>query len=199
MAVLPLRMIGDPVLRTPAREVGVVDDSVRRLIEDMLTTMDAVGGIGLAAPQVGVGLRIFTYDVAGSRGAVVDPTVETSGSPEFTPHDSAAGPATGTNLVREGCLSIADVHGPVGRPQRARLTGLAPDGGRVDVEASGLLAVCFQHEADHLDGRLFVDRLVGEEKRAALRTLRQTPQDADSSPAARRAPSAGGSFFAAGR
>lgn len=173
MAVLPLRMIGDPVLRTAAASVSSFDESLRRLVTDMYETMDHAGGIGLAAPQIGVGLRIFTYDVGGERGAVVNPALELSGPPSLTPRLVHDGPAEGENLVQEGCLSVAGVHSPVRRPQQAALHGAAPDGSPVELWAEGLLAVCFQHEIDHLEGRLFIDRLDGEEKRAALRTLRE--------------------------
>ncbi len=182
MAVLSIRMIGDPVLRTPAASVEAVDERILRLVEDMYETMDDARGIGLAANQVGVGLRIFTYDVGGSRGAVINPRLETSGEPEFTPREQAEGPAEGENLLKEGCLSVKEIYGPVARPQQARLTGLAPDGSTVEVSASGLLAACFQHEIDHLDGRLFLDRLRGEEKKEALRKLRGQPAPAPAAP-----------------
>lgn len=173
MSVLNIRMIGDPVLRTPTSPVESIDDRILSLVEDMYETMDDARGIGLAANQVGVGLRIFTYDVAGVRGAVINPELELSGEPEFTPRDSEQGPAEEQNLLKEGCLSVQEIYGHVARPQQARLTGLAPDGSRLEVEATGLLAACFQHELDHLHGKLFLDRLRGEEKRHALQTLRE--------------------------
>lgn len=162
MAVNPLRMIGDPVLRTPAAPVVSFDESLQRLVEDMYETMDDAGGIGLAAPQIGVALRVFTYDVEDRRGAVVNPELVLDGAP-----------ADAEDQVQEGCLSVTEIHGPVKRPQQAVLRGTAPDGSPVEVRASGLLAVCFQHEVDHLEGRLFIDRLSGEHRRAALRALRE--------------------------
>lgn len=197
MTVLPLRMIGDPVLRTPAAPVRDFGSEVRKLVTDMYRTMDDAGGIGLAAPQVGVGLRLFTYDVDGRRGAVVNPELELSGEPTFTPRCEQQdqrrpqqSAAEGEELVQEGCLSVSGAHGPVRRPQRAVLRGQAPDGSAVEVRASGLLAVCFQHELDHLEGRLFVDRLEGEHRRRALRALR----DAERTQPA-MGPRAGSSFF----
>lgn len=186
MTVLSIRMIGDPVLRTPAAPVETVDERILRLVEDMYQTMEEARGIGLAANQVGVGLRIFTWDVPGhgahSRGAVINPVVLPSGEPEFTPRQQDRGPAEGENLLKEGCLSVREIYGPVARPQQVRLAGLAPDGGAVEVTASGLLAACFQHEIDHLDGRLFLDRLRGQEKRDALRALRERTAPAPVAP-----------------
>lgn len=193
MAVLPLRMIGDPVLRTPAAPVGTFDGSLQRLVADMYETMDHAGGIGLAAPQIGVGLRIFTYDVHGERGAVANPELELSGEPVFTPRREQEGPSEGENQIQEGCLSVTTVHGPVRRPQRAVLRGNAPDGSGVEIRTSGLLAVCFQHELDHLEGRLFIDRLDGDERRSALRTLREAERAEGG--AARTRQHAGSSFF----
>lgn len=172
MTVLRIRLIGDPVLRTPAAEVETVDEATRELVADMFETMDAVSGIGLAAPQIGVSRRIFTYDVAGDRAAVINPELTLLGESSFTAREPEQGPAAGENLLREGCLSVADIYGPVVRSQQVLLTGLAPDGTAIRLEASGLLAACFQHEVDHLDGRLFVDRLTGADKVAAVRALR---------------------------
>ena len=180
MAAHPLRMLGDPVLRTPARQVDDIDDRISRLIEDMFATMDAAGGIGLAAPQIGVGLRMFTYDAAGARGAIINPELRLIGEPAPTPRDMEDGPAEGDNLLREGCLSVTGIYSPVSRPQRALLTGTSPEGTAVHMEASGLLAACFQHEVDHLEGRLFLDRLTGDDRRRAMQALRATakaPED----------------------
>ncbi|MGJ9372172.1 peptide deformylase [Nesterenkonia sp. CF4.4] len=178
MTVLSIRMIGDPVLRTPATTVATagagaaVDRSTAELIADMFETMDAVAGIGLAAPQIGVSRRIFTFDVAGERGAVINPELSLLGERSFTAREPDEGPAEGENLLREGCLSVADIYAPVTRSQRVLLTGTDPEGSAVRHEATGLLAACFQHEVDHLDGRLFVDRLTGADKVAAVRALR---------------------------
>ncbi|GAA1147365.1 peptide deformylase [Nesterenkonia lutea] len=172
MTVLSIRMIGDPVLRTPATDAATSDPGTRELLANMFETMDAVGGIGLAAPQIGVGRRLFTYDVAGVRGAVVNPELQPIGKPSFTARVPDHGPAEGENLLREGCLSVADIYAPVIRWQQVLLRGTDQEGSPIEIEASGLLAACFQHEIDHLDGRLFVDRLTGAEKHAAARALR---------------------------
>lgn len=191
MAVLPLRKLGDPVLRTPAAPVGALDARISELVTAMYETMDAAGGIGLAAPQIGVGLRIFTYDAMGSRGAVINPEIVSEGPAGPTPRD-ADHPAEEENLLREGCLSVDGVYSPVDRAQRVVLTGTAPDGSALRIAAEGLLAACFQHETDHLDGRLFIDRLTGEDRRRAMRTLRET-----AAPSPPTGVGAGSSFFAA--
>lgn len=172
MSVLTLRQIGDPVLRTPSAPVRDPSESrIRSLIADMYLTMDDAQGIGLAAPQVGVSLRIFTWDVQDNRGAVINPQLELSGEPEFVPrepHDEQ------DPVIREGCLSVrGKIYGPVARHPHAVLSGLGEDGEEVQVEATGLLAACFQHEVDHLDGKLFLDRLTGDHKKTAYRALRE--------------------------
>lgn len=195
MTVLTIRMIGDPVLRTPSTAVAAIDDTVRELIADMFETMDAVSGIGLAAPQIGVGRRIFTYDVNGQRGAVINPQLQLLGERSFTAREPEAGPAEGENLLREGCLSVVEIYSPVVRAQRVLLGGTDQHASDIEVEASGLLAACFQHEVDHLDGRLFVDRLTGQEKSSAVRALRSREygQALDQAQVTRRTSS---SFFA---
>ncbi|WP_150460067.1 peptide deformylase [Nesterenkonia ebinurensis] len=170
MPVLDIRQIGDPVLRSPASEVPEIDGRIRKLVQDMYLTNEKAGGIGIAAPQVGVGLRIFTWDVEGSRGAVINPRVELSGDPGFVPRPRDQEPDA---VLREGCLSVpGHIYGPVARCPQAVLTGLREDGSPLRVEATGLLAACFQHELDHLDGKLFLDRLTGEHKKQAFRALR---------------------------
>ena len=172
MSVLTLRQIGDPVLRTPSAPVRDPSESrIRSLIADMYLTMDDAQGIGLAAPQVGVSLRIFTWDVQDNRGAVINPQLELSGEPEFVPREphNEQDP-----VIREGCLSVrGKIYGPVARHPHAVLSGLGEDGEEVQVEATGLLAACFQHEVDHLDGKLFLDRLTGDHKKTAYRALRE--------------------------
>lgn len=163
MTVLPIRLVGDPVLRAAAEPVEVPGERLESLLADMFETMDSVRGVGLAAPQIGVGLRVFTYDDrAGRRGHCVNPQIEVL--------DSAAR----AEDVREGCLSVPDISGVVERSERVRLTGQRADGSAVDIVAEGLLSTIFQHETDHLDGRLFVDRLRGEAKREAMRALRSS-------------------------
>lgn len=174
MPVLDIRQIGDPVLRSPAEPVPLADEApdtrITQLIEGMYRAMDEVQGIGLAAPQVGVSLRIFTWNVEDSRGAVINPQLALSGDPAFVPRQDGEGEDA---VLREGCLSVpGGIFGPVSRHPQAVLTGVGPQGESLQIEATGLLAACFQHETDHLDGRLFLDRLTGEHKRQAYRALR---------------------------
>ncbi|RKQ36501.1 peptide deformylase [Kocuria tytonis] len=157
MSILRIRTIGDPVLRTPAHEVTQFDESLRTLVRDMLETMYAVGGVGLAAPQVGVGLQIFTWGIHGDEGHVVNPRLTVGEEPQEG---------------GEGCLSVPGLSYETPRMDRAVIHGVDMHGEPVHREAMGLLARCFQHETDHLFGRLYVDRLVGEERRDAMRQLR---------------------------
>jgi peptide deformylase len=144
MSLLRLHVLGSPVLRQHSADVKVVNDDVRRLIEDMLETMDAAKGIGLAANQVGVARRVAVVDVDGDRFAMIDPRiVETEGR------------AT----AEEGCLSIPDVYADVTRPDRVVIEALDADGNLYRKDASGLKARAIQHEIDHLDGILFLDHL----------------------------------------
>lgn len=153
-------MIGDPVLRTPAAEVTDFGGDLERLVQNMMETMHNVRGAGLAAPQVGIGLRVFTYAVDGAEGHVVNPELTVLGSVQDEDH--------------EGCLSVPGIGYALERADEVRLTGFDVTGTAVRVEATGMLARCFQHEADHLDGRLYIDRLEGEDRRAALRAIRHT-------------------------
>ena len=181
MAVLPIRIIGDPVLRTVAEPVTDFGPELRRLVADMMETMEDVDGAGLAAPQIGVGLRVFTYQVDGQRGHVVNPELELSEDYQ----DDAV----------EGCLSIPGVAFPVRRRRTASVRGVDADGQPVAFDAEGLLARCVQHETDHLDGVLFPDRLEGEDRKAALRAIRAIGyRTVAGSTVARRAQHVGSSF-----
>ena len=156
MARLKILEYPDPRLRTRASPVPRVDDSVRTLIDDMLETMYAAPGIGLAASQVNVHQRVIVADVSENGDAphvFVNPELELSGD---------------TLETREGCLSVPDVYEPVTRRERVTVQALGRDGEPFSLEASGLLAVCIQHECDHLEGRLFVDYL-SNLKRARIR------------------------------
>lgn len=157
MTVLPVRTVPDPVLRTAASPVPPGAD-VRALVADMIETMHAVGGVGLAAPQVGVGLRVFVFDVAGVAGHVVNPVLETAGQALREPG--------------EGCLSVPGLRYHPTRAAEAVVRGTDVDGNPVEHRGTGLLARCLQHETDHLDGILYVDRLDGEERREARRRMR---------------------------
>ncbi|MCH9720481.1 MAG: peptide deformylase [Actinomycetia bacterium] len=175
MAVRPIVILGDPVLHTPTTPVTVGADGslppdVADLITDMYQTMDAANGVGLAANQIGVGLRLFVYDCAEDRGnptrrrgVVVNPVLETSEIPETMPDPE---------LDDEGCLSVPGESFPCGRAQWARVTGLDAEGDPVTLEGSGLFARMLQHETGHLDGFLYVDRLIGRHARAAKRAAR---------------------------
>lgn len=157
MALIPIRIFGDPVLRQPTLEVTEIDDALRRLAADMLETMYDAPGVGLAANQVGVQRRFFVYDVGEGPGVVVNPQiVESSG--EWT--------------YLEGCLSVPDQHFDIVRPHKVRLVGLDLDSRAIDIEAEDLLARCFLHEVDHLDGKLLLEHLNDAQRKEAMRVLR---------------------------
>ncbi|MBA2307880.1 MAG: peptide deformylase [Pseudonocardiales bacterium] len=170
MAVRPIRILGDPVLRAPTEPVTEFGDELAGLVVDLFDTMAAAHGVGLAANQIGVPLRVFVYDcpdeVAGvrARGVMVNPVMETSPVPETMPDPEADW---------EGCLSLPGEQFPTGRADWARVVGVDEHGQPVEVEAHGFLARCMQHEMDHLDGVLYVDRLVGRNAREARRALRR--------------------------
>lgn len=147
MSRLEILHFPDPRLRRRAEPVSVVDDEVRRLIDDMLETMYDAPGIGLSAPQVNVAKRVVTIDVSKDRSAPVCLV-----NPEILATDGEA-------ETEEGCLSVPGVYEIVKRPEWVRVSALDRDGQSREIEAEGLLAVCIQHEIDHLDGRLFVDYL----------------------------------------
>lgn len=144
MALLEVRIIGDPVLDKVADPVDEVDGEVRQLLDDMVDTMRAEQGIGLAAPQVGVSKRLMVVDVDGRVFKLVNPRITDT---------------EGRSKGVEACLSVPDIEGEVERPDRITLEYVDPEGEPGRLEASGLLARCIQHEYDHLDGVLFVQRL----------------------------------------
>jgi len=145
MAVLPLHLLGSPVLRQRSAEVERVDEGVRRFIDAMFETMDANKGVGLAANQVGVAKRVAVIDADGHRIALVNPRIAATAGPKES--------------EEEGCLSVPDVFAEVTRPVRVTLEALDRDGKPYTLEADGLLARAIQHEIDHLDGVLFIDHL----------------------------------------
>jgi peptide deformylase len=168
MAVHRIRIAGDPVLHHPTRPVEKFDDELRTLIEDMFETMKAAEGVGLAANQIGIDLRVFVYDCPDDdgnqfRGAVCNPVLETSEIPETMPDPEDD---------FEGCLSVPGEAYPTGRAKWAKVTGLDGDGNPVEVEGTGFFARCLQHETDHLDGFVYLDRLIGRYKREAKRMIR---------------------------
>jgi peptide deformylase len=155
MTVRPIVITGEPVLHQRAQPVESFDDELRALVEDMFETMDAAHGVGLAAPQIGVGLRIFTWqmendDGAPARGVIVNPYVSPSKAAQEDPdpHDEV-----------EGCLSVPGESFPLKRGDKASVTGYDVDGNEISFEATGWFARCMQHEYDHLNGFLYVDRL----------------------------------------
>ncbi|MCU1572430.1 MAG: peptide deformylase [Micrococcaceae bacterium] len=164
MAILSIRIIGDPVLRTVAEPVTEFGPELAKLVADMMDTMEDVDGAGLAAPQVGVSQRVFTYQVNGERGHIINPVLENSDD------DQPDGV--------EGCLSVPGLGFPVRRRRWTRVTGVDQDGQPVTVEGEGMLARAFQHETDHLDGILYVDRLEGEDRKKALRAIRNAGYEA---------------------
>lgn len=168
MAVRPIRVVGDPVLRTPTRPVTVFDAALHALIGDLDDTMAAADGVGLAANQIGVDLRVFVYDCPDDdgvrhRGVVVNPSLQATERPDTMPEPD-------DDL--EGCLSVPGESYPTGRADWARITGQDATGAPVTVEGTGFLARCLQHETDHLDGLLYLDRLIGRHSREAKRMLR---------------------------
>ena len=168
MTVCPIRIVGDPVLHTPTRFVTEFGAELDALITDMFDTMAAARGVGLAANQIGVDLRLFVYDCMGAqdvryRGVVVNPVLETSERPETMPDPENDW---------EGCLSVPGESFPTGRASWAKVTGVDAEGAPVTVEGTGLLARCLQHETDHLDGILYLNRLVGRHAREAKKMLK---------------------------
>jgi peptide deformylase len=158
VTIRPIRELGDPVLRTPADEVRVFDKELAALVRDLVETVDHPGRAGLAAPQIGVGARVFSYNVDGVIGHMVNPTI-TELSEETQDGD-------------EGCLSVPGLWAPTVRAVHAVVDGFDVHGEPLRLEGSGLMARCLQHEVDHLDGKVFLDRLTGEARKSALRALR---------------------------
>ncbi|MEM9221949.1 MAG: peptide deformylase [Pseudomonadota bacterium] len=151
MALRDIKILPDPVLRKVAEPISAVDERVRTLSDDMLETMYAAPGIGLAAPQIGILERIIVCDVITEEGAEPQPMVLINPVIE--------GASEETDVYEEGCLSIPEYTEEVTRPARVRVAYLDRDGAAQKVEADGLLAVCLQHEIDHLNGVLFIDHL----------------------------------------
>lgn len=181
MTVQPIRLFGDPVLRTPAAEVVDFDKELAALVKDLWDTMEDEGGAGLAAPQLGVGLRVFTYHCDESFGHLVNPT--------WTAADDQIQDG------EEGCLSIPGLYWDCKRSRNIVARGWNMHGEPVEIEGSDLLARCIQHETDHLDGILYTDRLEGEDRKAALRAIRNANYDAiTEKTTAKRAKTVGSSF-----
>jgi peptide deformylase len=159
VAVQPIRLFGDPILRKPAIAVDAFDKEVRALVTDLTDTMLAAPGAGLAAPQIGVGLRVFTWNVEGEVGHLVNPTLSLSEETQ----DGA-----------EGCLSLPELTYDCLRAMQVVASGFDMYGEPLRIEASATLARAIQHETDHLDGVLFIDRLDTEARKAAMRAIRES-------------------------
>ena len=159
MTIRPIRELGDPVLRTPSDEVKEFDGWLAALVRDLLDTVDHPGRAGVAAPQIGVSARVFAYNIDGVIGSVVNPRlVEVSEE---------------TQDGDEGCLSVPGIWAPTVRAMHAVVEGFDVHGEPLRLEGEGLMARCLQHEVDHLDGRVFLDRLTGNARKQAFRTLRE--------------------------
>ncbi len=157
MSIRPIRLFGDPVLRTPADPVTSFDDELRKLVKDLTDTMMDAPGVGLAAPQIGVGLRVFTYYVDDVVGHLINPTLALSDE---------------TEIDDEGCLSFPGLAYPTSRSAGVVATGFDAHGEPVTIEGAGTLARCVQHETDHLDGVLFIDRLDPAQRKLAMKEIR---------------------------
>jgi peptide deformylase len=165
MAGYPIRIFGDPVLKQRAAEISDIDGNIKRLADDMVVTMYEAPGIGLAAPQVGVQKRLFVYDLNDGTGphTIVNPTItESRGEWEY----------------EEGCLSVPGLFFTIARPKEVHLTGVDLDGNEVSIEADELLARLFQHELDHLEGKLLLEYLDDEQRKAAMREMRRRALEA---------------------
>ena len=158
MTVQPIRLFGDPVLRTPADLVVDFDKELRNLVRDLVDTMRDEGGAGLAAPQLGVGLRVFAFDVDDVIGHIVNPVLS------FPDPEEQEGP--------EGCLSIPGVYIDTKRRQNVVAQGFTEHGDPLQLVGTGLMARCVQHETDHLDGVLFIDRLDAASRKEAMKQIR---------------------------
>ena len=161
MALLPILEYPDPRLRIKAVAVARVDDDIRRLIDDMLETMYAAPGVGLAAPQVNVHKRIVVIDVSENRDApcaLINPTIQVLG---------------GAQTSEEGCLSVPGYYELVTRSQSVTVRAISRDGNPFELTAEGMFAVCIQHECDHLEGKLFVDYLSGLKRQRIRKKLKK--------------------------
>jgi peptide deformylase len=160
MAVREIRIFGDPVLRTPCAPIDQIDDGVRALVADLVETVELPGRAGVAAPQIGVAARAFSYNIDGDIGYVLNPVLtEVRGEPVPT---------------GEGCLSVPGLWHDALRHPWARVEGIDLDGNPVVIEGEGLLAQALQHETDHLDGLLYLSRLSSDDRKIAMREIRES-------------------------
>ena len=174
MSVQPIRLFGDPVLTTPAEDVTTFDKELRVLVKDLTDTMLEAPGVGLAAPQIGVGLRVFTYDVDDQLGHLINPVLH------FPDDEDQYG--------EEGCLSLPGLTFDCRRKQHVVAHGQNEYGDPVTIEGSAMMARCVQHETDHLDGVIFIDRLDPETKKAALEAIREAAWSQEPAPVVKASP-----------
>ncbi|MEV7781226.1 peptide deformylase [Kitasatospora sp. NPDC088351] len=180
MAIQPIRIFGDPVLRATAKPVTTFDKELRKLVQDLTDTMLDAPGAGLAAPQLGVSLRVFTYHVGGVTGHLINPDLSLT-------EEEQDGP--------EGCLSLPGLRYDTKRAYGVVAKGFNMHGDPVTIEGTQLLARCIQHETDHLDGIIFIDRLDREQRKAAMKAIRETEWGDGPAPVVRISPH--GTFGAA--
>jgi len=159
MSIQPIRLFGDPVLVTPAAQVVDFDKELRTLVADLTDTMLEAPGVGLAAPQIGVGLRVFVWDVDEALGHLINPTLDLSDELQDG---------------EEGCLSFPALSYETPRSLRAVAKGFNMYGEPITVDGTELLARCLQHESDHLDGIVFIDRLSPEDRKLAMKEIRES-------------------------
>ena len=179
MTVQPIRLFGDPVLRTPADPVVTFDKELRKLVKDLTETLQAQEGAGLAAPQIGVGLRVFAFDVEDVVGHLINPELH------FPDEEEQDGP--------EGCLSIPGIYIDTKRRMNVVARGFNEFGDPVRLVGTGMMARCAQHETDHLDGVLFLDRLDSKRRKEAMKQIRAADwYDAENPPTVKVSPHAGG-------
>jgi len=179
VTVQPIRLFGDPVLRTPADPVATFDKELRKLVKDLIETLQGQEGAGLAAPQIGVGLRVFAFDVEDVVGHLINPELH------FPDEEEQDGP--------EGCLSIPGIYIDTKRRLNVVATGFNEFGDPVRLVGTGMMARCAQHETDHLDGVLFLDRLDSKRRKEAMKQIRAADwYDSDNPPTVKVSPHAGG-------
>ncbi|MEO3884945.1 peptide deformylase [Nonomuraea sp. B5E05] len=174
MAIQSIRLFGDPVLRTPAAPVVDFDKELRKLVKDLTDTMMDAPGAGLAAPQIGVGLRVFTYYVDDQLGHLINPDLDLSSEID--------------EEGEEGCLSFPGLSFPTPRAVRAVAKGFTMHGEPVVLEGTDLMARCFQHETDHLDGILFIDRMDPKQRKLAMKAVREAEWSGLSAPVIKASP-----------
>jgi peptide deformylase len=173
VSVMPIHLFGDPVLRMKAQPVTVFDKELRTLVKDLTDTMLDAPGAGLAAPQLGVSLRVFTYHVDGELGHLVNPDLTLTDEEQDGP---------------EGCLSLPGLRFDCRRAYGVVAKGFNMYGDPVTVQGTQLLARCIQHETDHLDGIIFIDRLDPEQRKAAMKAIREAEWAGEPAPQVRISP-----------